>query len=614
VDSTATLTLPNADNAASALALSDLLRDTPVTIYAYHAVAGEINVDYSVTGSLGEGATFVQALAGFVADHEGILRYRLADEPRFEGLRRVENLLTGTSFNSHDLTTWSVAQAQVIDSQTVRFPAGIDSQIYVQTIGPRNLAGRTLRISYDVASSDTTQLTIIVRRSGNTNFSPVADYTQSYITDSVQRFTSLFSYPAADLNQGLRLAFRRINPATDVVATITNLLIEDVTDQTNQNPSEYVSHAAVAFPYHGANVDGVKYFSTENGNTVNANGIVTEGTGAAITGGSLRMEPEATNIILNSNNNTAAGGWTPYNNTPTFNQVGIFGLANTATLVTDSSSSLYAYVQRDTSVSFSLNDIFTVRAFVKKASSAPGYNLLVRTKLLNTGANDWVDLQVDYYTGQKRVATTGTGLTAGGSSVEEYGDWWVLSIECRVANAAGNGTRIEFFPAVGTTMTTYTSNATGSGVIGNIEQYALPIEQVQTLPPIITTTTAVTRSADSLTYGTVAANNRTRAVVDGVTLDIDDWSGTMDSAVLGADLAGEISSLSTYGAYAEQLSSLLIDSVDDISLDKVGFSLSTVSQSASHLPDILLGPPICNHIPPPGSKITWLGTVYVLED
>jgi hypothetical protein len=55
---------------------------------------------------------------------------------------------------------------------------------------------------------------------------------------------------------------------------------------SNQNPSEYVSVGVLASPYHGANVDGVKYFKTLNGNTVAAN-VVTEATGAQIPAGGI---------------------------------------------------------------------------------------------------------------------------------------------------------------------------------------------------------------------------------------------------------------------------------------------------------------------------------------
>lgn len=53
---------------------------------------------------------------------------------------------------------------------------------------------------------------------------------------------------------------------------------------------------------HGANVDGVKYFDTENGNTV-ASGVVTELTGSDIPDATLKgflIEPARTNLFLNS--------------------------------------------------------------------------------------------------------------------------------------------------------------------------------------------------------------------------------------------------------------------------------------------------------------------------
>jgi hypothetical protein len=40
--------------------------------------------------------------------------------------------------------------------------------------------------------------------------------------------------------------------------------------------SEYVSKGELASPFHGANVDGVKYFDTYNPNTVDSGGLVTD--------------------------------------------------------------------------------------------------------------------------------------------------------------------------------------------------------------------------------------------------------------------------------------------------------------------------------------------------
>lgn len=65
--------------------------------------------------------------------------------------------------------------------------------------------------------------------------------------------------------------------------------------------------------------------------------------------------------------------------------------------------------------------------------------------------------------------------------------------------------------------------------------------------------------------------------------------------------------------YAVELATLLIDSVNSLSTTEAVFSLSTASQAATHVPSVVVGPPLCNHIPPPGTKVNWGGTVYVLE-
>ena len=45
---------------------------------------------------------------------------------------------------------------------------------------------------------------------------------------------------------------------------IWGIQFEDVTGQSIQTPAEYVSTNVLSSPYHGANVDWVKYFDTED--------------------------------------------------------------------------------------------------------------------------------------------------------------------------------------------------------------------------------------------------------------------------------------------------------------------------------------------------------------
>lgn len=89
---------------------------------------------------------------------------------------------------------------------------------------------------------------------------------------------------------------------TASVAALADLQIESVVGQSNQEPSDYVSAGVLTEPWHGAGVDGVKYFSTENGNTLGGI-IVTEAAGDPISDAILKgflAEGSRTNLILNS--------------------------------------------------------------------------------------------------------------------------------------------------------------------------------------------------------------------------------------------------------------------------------------------------------------------------
>jgi hypothetical protein len=53
--------------------------------------------------------------------------------------------------------------------------------------------------------------------------------------------------------------------------------LEDVTGQSVQTPAEYVSTNVLSSPFHGAMVDGVKYFDTDiSGNQLSPDGYLAE--------------------------------------------------------------------------------------------------------------------------------------------------------------------------------------------------------------------------------------------------------------------------------------------------------------------------------------------------
>ena len=72
-----------------------------------------------------------------------------------------------------------------------------------------------------------------------------------------------------------------------ITGILDQVLIEEVTGQTNQNPSAFV--------------ESIGYFDYENANTVDGNGVVTEAQGDPITGMTgIQLEGERVNLFLNS--------------------------------------------------------------------------------------------------------------------------------------------------------------------------------------------------------------------------------------------------------------------------------------------------------------------------
>ena len=84
-----------------------------------------------------------------------------------------------------------------------------------------------------------------------------------------------------------------------ITGTLTEMLVEDVTGQANQNPSENIVIGAE----HGTNAGNVKYFNYQNNNTVDGSGVVTEAQGAAISAATMEgvaVEEVRTNTFTSS--------------------------------------------------------------------------------------------------------------------------------------------------------------------------------------------------------------------------------------------------------------------------------------------------------------------------
>lgn len=259
--------------------------------------------------------TFARSTTASVTDFAAVIWQAKLEEARFGGARREENLnpkseadsgwtaggttpptvsasvtyagktAVSTTFTS-GVSTYSVSRAKGSS-----FPIKLNSQYRARFV-----------IAADRPLTGSERIQVFI--TGRTGSSGVAFSTSNNVTTSWRTFSeNVWTNIVADGSD-----YFAVLPLIDLSSPITIYLserqVEDVTGQANQNPSEYVStNVLTSAPYHGANVDGVKYFTTQNGNTVASN-VVTEAVGAAIPGTTLKgyfSEGQRTNIALYSN-------------------------------------------------------------------------------------------------------------------------------------------------------------------------------------------------------------------------------------------------------------------------------------------------------------------------
>ncbi len=220
--------------------------------------------------------TFTRTTAATVTDWEGTVRAVLPGEARFQGARRVQNLLAGTGKSSEVFSNWA-ANAGVAVTAGVADPFGGMTASTVTATAPTGQCVTTLStlvVGWQIRN------TIWVRRRAGTStvyfFNGNNAYPPITITSAWQRI-DVGVTTALTTSGYIGFVFSATGDAIDVAAAMS----ENVTGQSNQNPGEYVSVGVLAAPYRGAGVDGVQYFSYQNGNTVSGN-VVTSGTGPAI--------------------------------------------------------------------------------------------------------------------------------------------------------------------------------------------------------------------------------------------------------------------------------------------------------------------------------------------
>ena len=449
------------------------------------AVVPLFSRDYSA-GTLGANATFARSSSATIIDHEGVIRTVPSGAARFNGLRYVRNLC----YNAPDFSDWAI-DATYPGTRTLGITdpfGGNTAAIFDANLGIDGYIGPGT--VYNVGASAKGIVSVFVRRISGSGYVRVRtpDNTDItiYPTSEWQRFSC-----ASSANQNGRFYGQIIVQNGSSIA-VACYQIENATGRADTTtPSEYVSVGVLSAPYHGANVDGIKYFATENGNSVVSN-VVTEGTGAAITGGYLLMEPAATNRCDYSEALDNAA-WAKSNCTITANSIASPAGATTADTLTA------------TAANASCLDSITL------ASSTVRFSVYLKRK---TGTGN-IDLTVD-----------------GGST------WTTKAITSEWARYDITQAAVTN-PNVGIRIVT-------SG--DEVYAWGAQLTQQSAISSYIPTSgSAVTRAAETLSYsGAWTADNETRAITDAGTVDVDDWDGVVDATINGADNLAQISSITVY--------------------------------------------------------------------
>ena len=357
--------------------------------------------------------TFTRATTAYVTDFEGLLKPVFSGEARFTGARRVRNLFA-TKSEDFSNAAWTKSGASVVGTQNVTWAAGGAKYLY-QAMSA-SVTGRTYRLNVKIRSN--TGASQKVRLFAENTAATTGDLA---VTTVDQVLSLLYTFAGGTDNVGIQAASD--NSAGDFI--VSYMHYEEVTGQSNQNPSEYVSVGVASAPYHGANVDGVKYFSTENGNTVASN-VVTEATGSAISPSTTLgylAEGARTNLLTYSNDLTNAA-WAAATMTTAKTSTGPDGVANSATRCTASGAAatlLQVYVAAAASRTTSMwirrvTGTGTVKLFqgaTKSADLSASLNTLTYTKVEMTASVD--------------ITLLGTGIELGTSG--DAVDVWCAQLE-----------------------------------------------------------------------------------------------------------------------------------------------------------------------------------------
>jgi len=268
------------DKRILALSMGNNSAPAPQPIFLASLVTGV------VASRPGTGLTYTRATPATIEDVEGKITPVLSGETRHRGNRRVFNKLTNggnPSQGNFSSAAWVTFGTKTVTDNNALAPDGTTTATTFASPAGNGMRSQNLAVAPLSIHVSTIYARPVV--SGALTLGVVYNGGVGALLQTTVTLTAgIWQRIAVSLAAGVGDTGVQISILADGAGNqiqIWGAQIEDVTGQSNQNPSEYVSVNVLSSPFHGNFVDGVRYFQTFNGNTVAAN-IVTEAVGLQI--------------------------------------------------------------------------------------------------------------------------------------------------------------------------------------------------------------------------------------------------------------------------------------------------------------------------------------------
>lgn len=400
--------------------------------------------------------TFTRATAAWSFDNEGKLNLNIpAGCPRFTGARFVRNRVVGSS---EDFTnaSWTKSRATVVGNKLLDSVDAGTHRIHQSSGIPTG----TWVLYAELKASELTQAALGVTNNTETGFGRfIFDLVNGTVGSNLGAYSGsasmtpldngyfgcqiIVTVPSTEASSALHINTAKSDLVNYTGTGTDGVLIrkaqaELVSGQADQTASEYVSVGVLSSPYYGAGVDGCKWFPTNKD-------------GSAISSSTLEgyfAEPQRTNNCL-WNRDLTNVAWTNTNITAAKTATGLDNVANSATRLTAAATDATI-----TQLLTAATGTRTLSAYIKRVSGSGTISLT------RNGGTNWTDITSSLVTGS-----------------------WVL---VQMTSDVGAN------PTVGIKM----------GTSGDV----IDVDCVQdengawATSPILTTTAAVTRNGDVLSY------------------------------------------------------------------------------------------------------------------